>query len=173
LPSPLRTGSFKAQASEQVPPLNIVLEAGHANFGDAERIFQEEKRMWVHAGVPILRTLTKADKDDCRQLMMADFAAHSEYIMEKREIDTGISRNRPTVAVPRGMTGSTHYLFTPETLRKLRAEIVTMRWGMPSPPRDRRSARHEHPQHHLAALARLAEAREPLLGAGEQLGRVR
>jgi hypothetical protein len=160
LPSPLRTGSFKAQASEQVPPLNIVLEAGHANFGDAERIFQEEKRMWVHAGVPILRTLTKADKDDCRQLMMADFAAHSEYIMEKREIDTG-------------MTGSTHYLFTPETLRKLRAEIVIMRWGMPSPPRDRRSARHEHPQHHLAALARLAEAREPLLGAGEQLGRVR
>src|SRR5262249_18304527 len=84
----------------------------------------EEKRIWVHAGVPILQTLSKADKDECGQLMMADFAAHSEYIMEKREIDTGMPRNRPTVAVPRGMTGSTHYQFTPEMLRKLRTEIV-------------------------------------------------
>jgi putative SOS response-associated peptidase YedK len=40
-------------------------------------------------------------------------------------------------------------------------ELVMMRWGMPPP------------QHHLAALARLAEAREPLSGAGEQFRRVR
>jgi hypothetical protein len=115
---------LKRKRRNRVPPLHIVLEAGHANFGDAERIFQEEKRIWVHAGAPILRTLTKADKDVCGQLMMADFAAHSEYIMENREIDTGIPRNRPAAVVPRGMTGSTHYQFTPEMLRKLRAEIV-------------------------------------------------
>jgi hypothetical protein len=115
---------LKRRRRNRVPPLCIVLEAGHANFGDAERIFLEEKRIWTHAGVPILRSLTKADKDECGQLMMADFAAHSEYILEKREIDTGIPRNRPTAAVPRGMTASTHYQFTPEMLRKLRAEIV-------------------------------------------------
>ena len=78
----------------------------------------------MHAGVPILRTLTKADKDDCGALMLADFAAHSEYIMEKRGIDTGVPRNRPTVAVPKGMTPSTHIQFTSEMLRNLRAEIV-------------------------------------------------
>src|ERR1700752_3282062 len=70
------------------------------------------------------RNFERADKDECGQLMMADFAAHSEYIMEKRGIDTGVPRNRPTIAVPRGMTGSNHYQLTPEMLRKLRAEIV-------------------------------------------------
>jgi hypothetical protein len=115
---------LKRRRRNRVPPRHIVLEGGHANFGDAERIFQEERRIWVHAGTPILRTLARADKDACGQLMMADFAAHSEYLLEKREIDTGIARNRPTVAVPRGMTGSTHHQFTPQMLRKLRAEIV-------------------------------------------------
>jgi len=116
---------LKRRRRNKVPPLHIVLEAGHANFGDAERIFLEEKRFWVHAGVPILRTITKADKDDCGGLMLADFAAHSEYLMEKREIDTGVPRNRPAAApVPKGMTPSTHIQFTPKMLRGLRAEIV-------------------------------------------------
>jgi len=115
---------LKRRRRNRVPPLDIVLEGGHANFGDAERIFQEEKRIWVREGVPILRRLTKADKDECGQLMMADFAAHSEYIFEKHEIDTGIPRNRQTIATPRGMTGSSHYLLTPDTLRRLRAKLV-------------------------------------------------
>jgi hypothetical protein len=115
---------LKRRHRNKIPPLHIVLEAGHVNFGDAERVFLEEKRLWVHAGVPILRTITKADKDDCGALMLADFAAHSEYLMEKREIDTGTPRNRATVAAPKGMTPSTHIQFTPVMLRKLRAEIV-------------------------------------------------
>ena len=36
-----------------------------------------------------------------------------------------------------------------------------------------RAAGHEHPQHVIAALARLAEAGEPMPGAGQQLRRVR
>ena len=32
-------------------------------------------------------------------------------------------------------------------------ELVTMRWGMPPPPR---AAGHQHPQHVVTALARLA-----------------
>jgi hypothetical protein len=115
---------LKRKRRNRVPPLHIVLETGHVNFGDAERIFLEERRLWVHAGIPILRTLTKANKDDCGALMLADFAAHSEYILEKREIDTGVPRNRSAVAVPRGMTPSTHFQFTPKMLRGLRAAIV-------------------------------------------------
>ena len=38
---------------------------------------------------------------------------------------------------------------------------------------DRRPAGHQHPQHLVAALARLAEAGEPLPGAGQQLRRIR
>jgi hypothetical protein len=115
---------LKRRRRNRVPPLHIVVEAGHRNFGDAERVFEEEKQIWTYAGVPILRSLIKADKDQCGALMIADFAAHSEYLMEKREIDTGVPRNRATVDVPKGMTPSTHYQFTPEMLRGLRAEIV-------------------------------------------------
>jgi putative SOS response-associated peptidase YedK len=50
-------------------------------------------------------------------------------------------------------------------------EMVTMRWG--SATAHRRAAGHQHPQHVIAALARLAEAGEPVLGPGQQLRRVR
>ena len=56
--------------------------------------------------------------------MMADFAAHSEYVMEKYEIDTGVVRNRSNVKVPKGMTRLSHFQITPGVLRKLRAEMV-------------------------------------------------
>lgn len=115
---------LKRKRRDRIPPLHIVLEAGHANCGDAQRIFLDEKSRYERAGLPVLHTLTVADKDDCTQLMMADFAAHTEYIREKRGIDTGLPRNRPTVAVPKGTTGSTHIQFTPEMLRKWRAEII-------------------------------------------------
>jgi putative SOS response-associated peptidase YedK len=41
-------------------------------------------------------------------------------------------------------------------------ELTMMRWGMP-PPAHRRPARDQYPQHVVAALARLAQAREPVL----------
>jgi hypothetical protein len=115
---------LKRRRRGRVPPLHVVVEGGHRHFGDAERVFEEEKQIWKSAGVPILRSLTKADKDQCGALMIADFAAHSEFLMEKRELDTGVLRNRSAVDVPKGMTPSTHLQFTPEMLRKLRAEIV-------------------------------------------------
>jgi len=115
---------LKRKRRSRIPPLHIVLESGHSNCGDAERIFLEEKHQYERAGIPVLRTLTVADKGDCGQLMMADFAAHTEYLVEKREKDTGVPRNRSSVAIPKGMTGSTHYEFTPQMLRNARAEIV-------------------------------------------------
>jgi putative SOS response-associated peptidase YedK len=51
-------------------------------------------------------------------------------------------------------------------------ELVTMRWGMPS-PRTGGPPVTNIQQHVVTALARMAQAREPLLGASEQLCRVR
>src|SRR4051812_4963577 len=48
-------------------------------------------------------------------------------------------------------------------------EMTLMRWGMAGAAEVRRAAGHQHPQPQCAALARLAEAGEPLPGAGEQL----
>jgi hypothetical protein len=52
-------------------------------------------------------------------------------------------------------------------------EMVLMRWGMPPPPRNGRTARHQHPQYLVTALAHVAEAGKPLPGAVQQLCRIR
>jgi hypothetical protein len=114
---------FKRKHRKKIPPLHIVLEGGHRNYGDAERIFFEMKDEYERGGVYVLRTLTKAEKDDSGQLMMADFAAHSEYLLEGRE-RAGLRQIPASVAVPRGMTGSTHMRSTPELLATLRAEVI-------------------------------------------------
>ena len=48
-------------------------------------------------------------------------------------------------------------------------EMTLMRWGMPPPPAHRRTVCHQRPEYIIAALARLAEVGEPLLGAVQQL----
>src|SRR3981189_2174701 len=52
-------------------------------------------------------------------------------------------------------------------------ELTMMRWGHAATAKVRRGAGHQHPQRVVAGLAGLAEAGEPLSGAGEQLRRVR
>ena len=74
---------MKRRYKNKLPSLHIVLEAGHRNFGDAERIFNEVKAELDALGANILRTITKAAKDECDPLMMADFVAHSTYVMER------------------------------------------------------------------------------------------
>jgi putative SOS response-associated peptidase YedK len=52
-------------------------------------------------------------------------------------------------------------------------DIATMRLGHAVAAAHRRSAGHQHPQHVLTALARPAQAGEPLPCPGQQLRRVR
>jgi putative SOS response-associated peptidase YedK len=52
-------------------------------------------------------------------------------------------------------------------------ELAMMRWGMPPPPRTGGSAGHQHAEPVVAALARMAQAGEPLLGPGQQRRGVR
>jgi hypothetical protein len=52
-------------------------------------------------------------------------------------------------------------------------ELAMMRWGMPPPPKFGGPPCHQYPEHLVAALARLAEVGKPVLGAGEQLLRIR
>jgi putative SOS response-associated peptidase YedK len=52
-------------------------------------------------------------------------------------------------------------------------EIVMMRWGMPPPPRAGGYPVTNIRKHVVAALAGLAQAREPLSGPGEQLRGIR
>ena len=78
---------FKRKYRGRFPPLHVVLESGHENYGDAERIFFDEKKKLCEMGFDSLETITKVDKDQSVELMMADFVAHSTYQMQNRSID--------------------------------------------------------------------------------------
>jgi hypothetical protein len=112
---------MKRKYRKKFPGLDIVLEAGHPNSGDAERIFVETKKEFEALG--IIRTLTLATKDDCDPLMTADFIAHSTLLLNRK----ARALNRPTPAsqiVPRGQLGITHMESTPEGLANIRAMVI-------------------------------------------------
>ena len=115
--------TMKRKYRKKIPDLYIVLEAGHQNSGDAQRIFLEMKKEFESLGINMLRTLTLATKDDCDPLMMADFVAHSTLMINRRARAAG--RTVPaSETVPRKMTGITHFESTPEGLANIRAHIL-------------------------------------------------
>jgi hypothetical protein len=108
---------MKRKYRKKFPKLYVVLEAGHPNSGDAERIFLETKEEFGKLG--IIQSMTLATKDDCDPLMMADFIAHSTLLLNRR----ARALNRPTPPsqiVPKGMLGITHLESTPQGLANLR-----------------------------------------------------
>jgi hypothetical protein len=114
---------MKRQYRKRVPDLHIVIEEGHRNSGDAERIFLEVKKEFEDAGFNMLRTITKAAKDECDPLMMADFVAHSTFMVQTGATPepTDFS-SRP---LPRGATGITHFESTPEGLANIREHVIS------------------------------------------------
>jgi hypothetical protein len=114
---------LKRQHRKKVPPLHIVLEAGHNNFGDAERIFLDVKKDLERHGSYMLRTITKADKDSCGQLMMADFAAHGKYLLQQKN-PLHMQQRGAVAKIPKGMTPVSDLESTPENLAEMRARVI-------------------------------------------------
>ena len=71
----------------------------------------------------MLQTITVADKDSCGQLMMADFAAHGEYVLEQKVPRSQRQAMNTPMKVPKGMTGWTNIKVTADELAN-RAEII-------------------------------------------------
>jgi hypothetical protein len=63
--------------------LHFVLEAGHKNAGNAQRIFNEIKAESAKVGIHTLATLTFAGKEDCAPLMVGDMLAHTVWSMDQ------------------------------------------------------------------------------------------
>lgn len=61
--------------------LNIVLERGHRNSGDAKRIFDEFKTELSKVDLNNFRTFTTCTKHEALPLMVADFFAHAHSII--------------------------------------------------------------------------------------------
>jgi hypothetical protein len=93
-------------------------------LGDAKRIFFEVKKDFEKYGNHMLQAITVANKDSCGQLMMADYAAHGEYVLDQRIPMSQRQQIPPSTKIPKGMTGWTNIKVTAEELAKTKAEII-------------------------------------------------
>jgi hypothetical protein len=116
---------YKRKYRGKFPLLHIVLEAGHKNYGDAERIFFEVKKEFGELGFDSLRTISKMEKDQSAELMIADFVAHTTYQMQSRSIATGAPMPPPDV-IPKGYKSIAHYESTPEGLETVRGNAIAL-----------------------------------------------
>ncbi len=83
--------------------VHMVLESGHANVGDAVRIFNELKKRADRLGANLFGTITVAGKKDAsaRPLMVADFLAHTHYLFDSRsQAGSAPSYADMTVGIP-------------------------------------------------------------------------
>lgn len=78
---------YEVRSQNNQAVLNIVLEAGHANAGDAERIFNEFKTVLTEARLNNFGSFTTAKKHETLPLMVADFFAHAHSIINKKGWD--------------------------------------------------------------------------------------
>lgn len=78
------------------PSLNVVLESGHKNAGDAVRLYDLFRQKFV-ANTKPLSGLTFANKSDCLPLAAADLFAYSAY---------GYEVGQKPIGIPKGPTKS-------------------------------------------------------------------
>lgn len=102
--------------------LHIIIEKGHANVGDAQRIFDETKKILEREGITLLGEITPADKRERLLLMTADFLAHTS-LMNLREGDhSQIIEESDTLVFPRASKSLSpiQLVFKPGSLQELK-----------------------------------------------------
>jgi len=110
------------------PKLHFVLEAGHKNAGDASRIFNETKAELTAKGCDMFGDILFAEKDESDPLMMADFLAHTTFLMGSdggrapAHWDEPTNVQRPPMTP--GHSGITHLRFKPGGMRELKSVLI-------------------------------------------------
>jgi len=106
--------------------LNVVMEGGHKNVGDCQRIFADLKKRFHNIGVGILGTFTVEQKETWPPLMVADMLAHT-YSMVRAQSAAG---TLPSGAMPPAKTlkGSLAFLeLAPNSLADLKTGYAKFR----------------------------------------------
>lgn len=105
--------------------LSVVVENGHSNAPDTERLFKERRTRLEAAGIDFLRSHSLTSKKDSPLLMLADITSHG-HTLERRAI---VEQEAPhfaerTERAPRhNETGWTIYEVTPDYLAGLIEEF--------------------------------------------------
>jgi hypothetical protein len=107
--------------------LHVVIERGHPNVWDCERIFNDMKDRWHRRGVDLMGSFTVETKQSCRPLMISDFLAGA-YSM-KRTLAAAGTLNYADIAPPPppGEAGLTFLELQPDALRHLKENFETDR----------------------------------------------
>lgn len=110
------------------PKLHFVLESGHPNVNEAINIFNEVKEEIRGYGVDLLGEVTVADKDDRTPLMIADFLAHTAFMMSQgwreRPDEVPFLERSKQSPPPAEEPGVTHLRFAPGGLADLKNVLI-------------------------------------------------
>ena len=104
--------------------LHLIIEDGHSNVGDTQRIFNDVKASLEERGHFLLGTITIAKKEEAPPLMLSDFLAHTHYLMDIAAKSAGGVHYRDIVedvpVLPRE-AGLTFMQFQPGALSGMKA----------------------------------------------------
>ena len=89
--------------------LHVVIERGHPNVFDCERIFNDIKTRLLRRGVNVLSSFTVEKKETCPPLMMSDFLA-AFYSMMRANVATGAPHYKDITAPPPSNEGTLTFL---------------------------------------------------------------
>lgn len=101
--------------------LNVVMEGGHKNAGDAERVFSEMRKELSDLGLDLLQGISFAGKEGCDPIMIADYLASGGLAMERAGAH---DRPRPDETPDLKQTGITVLKMQPEHLTELKADLI-------------------------------------------------
>jgi len=123
--------------------LNIVIEAGHENVGDACRIFHDLKsRLKRRRGIDLLGDITTAQKHERAPLMIADFMASTYSMMRASAERGGVDYIEEAPEPSKRQAGLTFLELLPDALRRLKEDFEADRQETAAAWRARREARH-------------------------------
>ncbi len=111
------------QSTEKRHRLHVVIEDNQRS-GDCKRIFFQAQKQLEARGIDLLGTITPATKQRCPPLMIADFLAHTIFMVEER-IKVGLpSYAGMTAEQPRkGHAGLSMIELLPDALRDIKQEF--------------------------------------------------
>jgi hypothetical protein len=110
--------------------LHIVLERGHKNSGDCEKIFDETKLTLQAKGFDVLGDFTIARKEEAAPLMAADFLAHSYMMLRASgELESGsLGDEKPGNYTERLSKGLRYLGLEPDAIPDLKRRLQQDRW---------------------------------------------
>jgi hypothetical protein len=105
------------------PKLHVVVEDGHENVGCVDTIFREFRERLQRNGVDLLGTVTRAQKTKTKELMVADFLAHSHSLM-RSNASAPIDYEKLVRPVPKDKAGLSFLVFAEQGLDEMKAHFL-------------------------------------------------